>query len=60
MMGSIMMKIIPEERRADWAAPQDSVRFQEKLNTETDDGRYKILRELLADEFGKFKKDPLL
>ena len=55
-----MMKMIPEERRADWAAPQDGVRFQEKLNAATDDGRYKILGQLLADEFRKFKKDPLL
>jgi hypothetical protein len=60
MMESIMMKIISGERRSGWAALQDSVRFQEKLNTETDAGRYKILRQLLADEFGKFKKDPLL
>ena len=59
MMESIMMKMIPEERRADWAAPQDGVRFQEKLNAATDDGRYKILGQLLADEFRKFKKDPL-
>jgi len=55
-----MMKMTQEERRAEWAAPLDVVRFQEKLNAETDDGRYKILKQLLADEFGKFKKDPLL
>jgi hypothetical protein len=60
MMESSMMKMTQEERRAEWAAPLDVIRFQEELNAETDDGRYKILKQLLADEFGKFKKDPLL
>ncbi len=41
--------------RADWTATKNIAGFQEMLNGETDDGRYKILSQLLSDEFGKFK-----
>jgi len=56
MVVSIMMKTIQEEQQAGRAAIQDIFRFQEKLNAETDDGRYQILAQLLADEFREFKK----
>jgi hypothetical protein len=60
MVEATMMKTTQEEQRADGAATQDILRFQKKLNAETDDGRHKILAQLLADEFRKFKKDPRL
>ena len=51
-----MTKMTREELQADWTATKNIVRFQELLNDETDDGRYEILAQLLADEFEKFKK----
>jgi hypothetical protein len=46
------------ELHADWIVAQNIARFQEKFNAETDDGRFKILALLLADEFSKFEKAP--
>ena len=51
-----MTKMTREELQADWTATKNIVRFQELLNGETDDGRYEILAQLLADEFEKFEK----
>ena len=51
-----MIKTALEELQADWTATKNIVRFQELLNGETDDGRYEILAQLLADGFEKFKK----
>jgi hypothetical protein len=45
----------PAELHAELVIEGDIVRFQEWLNTETEDGRIKILMSLLADEFEKFK-----
>jgi hypothetical protein len=47
-----------EQRWADWVATQDIGHFQEKLNAETEDGKYKILAQLLSRELGKLKKAP--
>jgi hypothetical protein len=56
MVETIMAKKTQEQMQADWTATKNIVGFQEMLNGETDDGRYKILSQLLSDEFGKFKK----
>ena len=53
-----MGQMTKDELSADWVATQNIVRFQELLKRETDDGRYKILALLLANEFEKFKKSP--
>ena len=58
-MEAVMMEMTREERRADWVVTQNIARFQERLNAETDEGKYKILALLLADEFRKFEKMPL-
>jgi hypothetical protein len=55
-----MMKMPQDKLRTDWVDTQNIVRFQERLNAATEDGRYKILAQLLTDEFRKFKKEPLL
>jgi hypothetical protein len=51
-----MAKMTQEQMQADWTATRNIVGFQELLNGETDDGRYRILSQLLSEEFGKFKK----
>ena len=51
-----MAKMTQEQKQADWTATKNIVGFQELLNGETDDGKYSILTQLLAEEFGKFKK----
>jgi len=56
MLETIMAKMTQEQMQADWTATKNIVGFQELLNGETDDGRYRILSQLLSDEFGKFKK----
>jgi hypothetical protein len=55
-METIMKKMTQEELRADWIATKNIAGFQELLKIETDDGRYRILSQLLADEIAKFKK----
>ena len=47
-----------EQQWADWVATQDIGHFQEKLNAETEDGKYKILAQLLSRELGKLKRAP--
>jgi hypothetical protein len=54
-----MEKKTKEELWAEWVATQNIGRFQDLLKHETDEGRYRILEVLLADEFEKFKKSPL-
>jgi len=54
-----MMEMTQQERHADWVITQNIARFQERLSAETDEGKYKILAQLLADEFRKFEKMPL-
>ena len=49
-----MVIMTQEQMQADWFATKNIVRFQELLNGETDDGKYRILAQLLADEFEKF------
>lgn len=51
-----MTKKTQEQMQADWTATKNIAGFQGLLNGETDDGRYKILSQLLSDEFGKFEK----
>jgi hypothetical protein len=48
----IMTKMTQKQMQADWTAAKYIVGFQELLNGETD----RILSQLLAEEFGKFKK----
>ena len=50
-----MTKMTQDELQADWIATKNIVQFQELLNGETDDGRYEILAQLLANEFEKLK-----
>lgn len=50
-----MTKMTLKEQQVDWIATKNTARFQELLNDETDDGRYRILSQLLAEEFGKIK-----
>ena len=56
MLETIMAKMTQEQMQADWSATKNIVGFQDLLNGETDDGRYSILSQLLAEEFKKFKK----
>lgn len=41
---------------ANWVARQDIGHFQEMLDAETEDGKYKILAQLLSNELGKLIK----
>jgi len=50
--------MIKEQRWADWVATQSIDHFQERLNAETEDGKYKILALLLSDELEKLKLSP--
>lgn len=52
----IMMKVIQETRRASSDHRRDIARFRKKLKAETEDGDYKILTQLLANEFAKAKQ----
>ena len=45
-----MMNKTKEQIWADWVATQDRGHFQERLNAETEDGKYKILAQLLSSE----------
>jgi hypothetical protein len=56
MVETIMAKMTQEQMQADWTTTKNIVGFQELLDGETDEGRYSILSQLLADEFKKFKK----
>ena len=40
---------------ADWVATQDMDRLQERLNAETEDGKFKILAQLLSRELENIK-----
>jgi hypothetical protein len=52
----IMMKMMQETRRANSAHRRYVARFQKKLKAETEDSNYKILTQLLANEFAKAKQ----
>ena len=43
---------------AKWVASQDIGRFQQLLNTETEDGKYKLLAQLLSHELEQLKNAP--
>jgi hypothetical protein len=45
-----------EDLRVDWIVTQNIVRFQELLKRETNEGRYRILANLLAGAFGNTAK----
>ena len=51
-----MMNKTTDQVWADWVATQDVGHFQEMLNAETEDGKYKILAQLLSSEQGKLIK----
>ena len=58
MVESIMMKMPQQELRPDWLDTQNLTRFLDILNAETEDGKYEILTQLLANEFETPKKAP--
>jgi hypothetical protein len=51
-----MMSEGPSELHARWAVAQNMGRFQELLNEETEDGKYKILAQLLSHEMEQLKE----
>ena len=53
-----MVKVPQQESWRDWLDTQNMVRFLDMLNAETEDGRYEILTQLLANEFETPKKAP--
>ena len=55
MVESSMMKMSLEELQAHWVAAQNIDRFQDLLDAETEDGKYKILARLLSLELEKMK-----
>ena len=46
-----------EQLQSDAMAVRNILQFQEKLNSETDEGKYKILSMLLADECRELNKE---
>jgi hypothetical protein len=54
-METITTKMTPEEMQADWIATRNIIRFQESLNGETDDSKYRILSQLLVKEFAQLE-----
>jgi hypothetical protein len=56
-MESIMMKMPRQELRPDRSDTQNTIRFLDILNAETEAGKYKILAQLLTNEFEPFKKE---
>jgi hypothetical protein len=48
MVKTFMTKMTQEEMQADTIATNNIVRFQDLLNNETDDSRYRILSQLLV------------
>jgi hypothetical protein len=55
LLEAIMAKPTQEQIQAHWIATKNIAEFQELLNGERDEGRYRILSQLLSDEFEKFK-----
>jgi hypothetical protein len=55
MLETAMTKMTKEQMQADWNATRNIAERQERLKSETDEGRSSILTQLLADEFTKFK-----
>ncbi|HWX89053.1 MAG TPA: hypothetical protein VNY75_02020 [Rhizomicrobium sp.] len=51
-----MMKMPRQELRPDRPDTQNTARFLDILNAETEAGKYKILAQLLTNEFKPFKK----
>jgi hypothetical protein len=51
--GRSVMNMTQEQLQAYWAETLSMVRFQEKLDAESEEGKYKILADLLLDEFRK-------
>jgi hypothetical protein len=45
-----------KKMQPDWIGTNNFVQFQEVLNRATDDGKFRILSQLLANEFAEFKK----
>jgi len=55
MVETIMAEMNPRKLPADWIGRNDFVPFQQILTRETDDSRYRILSQLLANEFSELK-----
>lgn len=53
-----MMNKNKEQIWADWVATQTVDHFQERLNAATEDGKYKILAQLLSTDLYKTKLNP--
>ena len=53
-----MLENLKEQQWADWVATQGDGHFQERLNVETEDGKFQILAQLLSKEMGRLKKAP--
>ena len=60
MMETSMTEKVKEKAWSDWVATRGVEHFQERLDAETEDGKYKILAQLLAGELEKLKKTPRL
>jgi hypothetical protein len=54
-----MTQPAPDEVLAELFAMKDIGHFQAGLNAETEEGKFKILAQLLTKEFRKFKLPPL-
>jgi hypothetical protein len=48
------------ESQADWIAASHVITIREKLESGTDEFRYRILEALLANELEKFRAEPFL
>jgi hypothetical protein len=59
VMVASMAEKSPAEIRA-WIAASNIARFQRELESETDEFRYNILATLIATEYEKFAKEPVL
>ena len=53
---AVIPEMTREERHADLIATQNIAGFQERINAETDEGKYRVLARLLANEFRKLEK----
>jgi hypothetical protein len=58
MMETGMTEKTKEQAWSDWVATQGIDHFQQRLNAETEDGRYLILAQLLSSELEELKKAP--
>jgi hypothetical protein len=55
-MEAVMLEMTREERNADRIVKQSIDGFQARFNAQTDDGKYNVLAQLLANEFRTLEK----